>query len=119
MWWLTDSPKLERMHCARIQRAETIYVSAGSYWEIAIKYKAGKPPEGHHYLLSSSDLAKAGFSLLPIDADDARRAGLLEWDHRDPFDRVLVAQASNRSLELITDDGVILQWFGAKPRRRR
>ncbi len=79
----------------------TIYVSAASPWEIAIKSKKGKLKFGG----SPSKLIEAnGFLPLPITPEHAETAGSLEWDHPDPFDRVLVGQARKEGLVLVHAD---------------
>lgn len=86
-------------------RANTLYVSAASVWEMAIKVRSGRWPEAEPLVVTAETLTRRlGAELLPIDVADARRAGLLDWDHRDPFDRMLAAQATNRQLPLVTCD---------------
>jgi PIN domain nuclease of toxin-antitoxin system len=82
-----------------------IFVSAVSAYEIMNKHRIGK-------LLEFDDVAKSYFEfikkldviLLPISAERAYFAGSFEWEHRDPFDRILAAQASIDDLTLITND---------------
>jgi PIN domain nuclease of toxin-antitoxin system len=78
-----------------------VYVSAASFWEIAIKRRLGKLAYDGSVRAAA---AAAGFQELPIDAADAETAGALDWNHRDPFDRMLVAHCLNRSLTLVTAD---------------
>jgi PIN domain nuclease of toxin-antitoxin system len=83
---------------------DPVYISAASFWEIAIKRRTGK------LILSGSPRVAAraaGFVELPIDAKDAETAGTLDWDHRDPFDRMLVAHCLNRAMTLVTADDKI------------
>jgi PIN domain nuclease of toxin-antitoxin system len=83
---------------------ERVIVSAASFWEIAIKRRIGK------LVLEGSPraaAAAAGFVELPIDAADAETAGALDWEHRDPFDRMLVAHCLNRAMTLVTADAVL------------
>jgi PIN domain nuclease of toxin-antitoxin system len=84
-----------------VDPANSVYLSSASAWEIAIKRKAGKLDfDG-----STLDAAEYhGFAWCEITPRDAEAAGDLEWDHRDPFDRMLVAQAAQRSLTLVTTD---------------
>jgi PIN domain nuclease of toxin-antitoxin system len=102
LWLESNSPKLARDIRERIVRFDgRLFVSAVSFWEIAIKRRTGK------LALSGSPRAAAkaaGFAELPIDAADAELAGALDWEHRDPFDRMLVAQCLNRGLPLVTAD---------------
>lgn len=119
MWWLADAPELTKSLREKLRVATALFVSAASYWEIATKHRIGKLPEGPSYLLSRDDLRKAGIELLAIDGEDARAAGELAWDHRDPFDRMLVCQARLRSLELITTDVAVLAFHDKLPTRRK
>lgn len=84
-----------------VDPANTVYLSSASAWEIAIKRRAGKLDfEG-----SPLDAAEFhGFTWCDITAGDAEHAGELDWHHRDPFDRMLVAQATRRSLTIVTTD---------------
>ena len=101
LWWLAESPKLSMAARARIAGAEIVYVSAASVWEMAIKVSTGK-------LRTPDDLEKQlqrhGFVQLPVSVDHALAVATLPRHHADPFDRMLVAQASLESLTLVTAD---------------
>jgi PIN domain nuclease of toxin-antitoxin system len=85
-----------------------VSVSAASAWEIAIKTRLGRL-DGDPLLAAWPDiLADMSANEIPIDAGDAILAGRLPWDHRDPFDRVIVAQAARRNLTIATRDARIL-----------
>lgn len=85
-----------------------IVVSAVSAWEIAIKTRLGRL-NGEPLLSAWSDIiADMTATDLAIDAGDAILAGRLPWEHKDPFDRMLVAQAARRNLTLATSDADIL-----------
>jgi PIN domain nuclease of toxin-antitoxin system len=117
MWWLADDASLSKRYREEIQNAGEIFVSAASYWEIATKHRIGKLPEGQRYLLSRENLARAGLEALAVDVEDAKAAGLLDWAHQDPFDRMLVCQARRRSLRLLTTDKIVGRWLSAHARR--
>ncbi|HEY0780864.1 MAG TPA: type II toxin-antitoxin system VapC family toxin [Thermoanaerobaculia bacterium] len=111
--WLNGAvEKLPRGLRATLERADQpIYLSAASAWEIAIKYRAGKltlplPPE--EYL--SARLEENGVASLPIRQSHALRAAALPLHHRDPFDRILVAQAQIEELTLVTADPVLSKY---------
>ncbi len=84
-----------------MDKAAAVHVSAASVWEAAIKSRLGK-------LRISADLVAAipaaGFSELPITARHAWQAGTLPRHHDDPFDRILVAQATLEELTIVTHD---------------
>jgi len=108
-WWITDDPSLERKHRNAIEaRDGHIYVSAVTGWEIAIKVKLGKWPEAEVLLpdLTQKVLAE-GFEVLDLTLSQAERAGLLELVHKDPFDRLLVAQSLALDVPIATSDAAI------------
>ena len=105
LWFEFGSTRLSEIARDHILRTDrTVYVSAASFWEIAIKRRAGKLAYDGSPRAAASD---AGFVELSIDAADAELAGGLEWSHRDPFDRLLVAHCLNRDLTLITADATL------------
>jgi len=115
LWWLSDDPALSRS--ARKFIAETrnsAIVSAASAWEIATKVRLGKLP-------SAADLAadfvgyleREGFESLPISPGHAIRAGLLPGPHKDPFDRMLIAQAQAENMPLVTND-LVFDSYGVR-----
>lgn len=86
-----------------------ILVSAVSAWEIAIKTRMGKLVGGERITAAwEQNLIELQATSLDIDATDAIRAGGLTWTHRDPFDRMLVAQALRLNLPIITSDRVVI-----------
>ena len=105
LWWLEGEVKLSRRARNVIQNPETrVLVSAVSAWEIAIKSKAGKLVPGPLATDFHRELEQEGFLELPISADHAIRAGLLRGPHKDPFDRMLIAQAQAENLVIISKD---------------
>lgn len=88
-------------------RENEVYVSAASCWEIGIKVRAGRWPEADHLVPGIVDhLAQARLLVLPITAPHAEKAALLEIAHKDPFDRLLAAQALTEELTLVSIDPV-------------
>ncbi len=84
-----------------------VYVSAASAWEIATKFRIGKLPEAEPFIHSFSDaLQRLGFLELPITVEHAERAGLMKSEHKDPFDRMLIAQAQAEGLVLVSNEGL-------------
>jgi PIN domain nuclease of toxin-antitoxin system len=115
LWWLTDDPKLSKMARTCIMDSDTtVYVSSASSWEIAIKYRLGKLPEVFDLIEHfSAYLRKERFEALVITTEDSLKAGLLPAPHRDPFDRMLIAQALIRDLHVVTLDSVFTA-YGVK-----
>ena len=84
-----------------------IFVSAASAWEIATKYRLGKLPGGEALAVDvAGTIRRQGFEELAISVADAERAGRLPGPHRDPFDRMLIAQALARDLPVVSTDAV-------------
>ena len=102
LWWLNDSPQLgPRCRQMISNERNQVFVSAATTWEISIKMAIGKlrAPED-----MDSVVEDEGFSKLPISLYHGQLAGSLPAHHRDPFDRMLIAQAQAEGLILITAD---------------
>ena len=102
LWWLNDSPQLgPRCRQMISNDRNQVFVSAATTWEISIKMAIGKlrAPED-----MDSVVEDEGFSKLPISLYHGQLAGSLPAHHRDPFDRMLIAQAQAEGLILITAD---------------
>jgi PIN domain nuclease of toxin-antitoxin system len=101
LWWRTDDAKLTSAARRVIDEAAEVFVSAASAWEIAIKVGIGKLPAPE---LVSATPSALGFIELPITIAHAELAGSLPLHHKDPFDRMLIAQAQHEGLLLVTSD---------------
>jgi PIN domain nuclease of toxin-antitoxin system len=109
LWLLTEPTTLDPEALTHLSDpATSVWVSAASAWEIAIKTRLGRLDASTLLATWSSQLEAMRVDDLSIDSDDAILAGRLPWDHRDPFDRVIVAQALRRNLTLATRDATIL-----------
>ncbi|MES2171642.1 MAG: type II toxin-antitoxin system VapC family toxin [Actinomycetota bacterium] len=102
LWWDAADSRISARWAETIaDPANSVFVSAATAWEIAIKRRAGKLA----FARVLTEVAEEyGFTWLPMSEQDAELAGDLDWAHRDPFDRMLVAQASRRRLALVTSD---------------
>ncbi|MCU0834847.1 MAG: type II toxin-antitoxin system VapC family toxin [Chromatiaceae bacterium] len=111
LWALTDDPRLSEPARALIaDPANDVLVSAASVWEIAIKHALGRgdmPISGDQAL---DWFRQAGYQLLPIAPEHAAAVEHLPDHHRDPFDRMLVAQAMAEPLRLLTHDPLVLRY---------
>ena len=87
-----------------------IFVSAVSIWEIAIKLATGRLPPAPDLEKSLEAVQRYGFVKLNIEFRHAELAGSLPMHHRDPFDRMLIAQAQAEGLTLVTDDSIITRY---------
>jgi len=108
LWWLSDDPGLSP--AARKTIAETrntLFVSAASAWEIATKVRLGKLPTAADLASNFTDqVEREGFHLMVISAAHGIRAGLLPGPHKDPFDRMLIAQSQAENLPIISNESV-------------
>lgn len=106
LWFVSGSKHLSARARAAIEHpAATRYVSAASAWEIAIKRRQGKLPASVTFPPNLSGyLRHHGFTELLVSADHAEAAGALPLHHRDPFDRMLIAQARLEELELVSNE---------------
>jgi PIN domain nuclease of toxin-antitoxin system len=105
LWWLADDHRLrERVAEAIASEDNEVLVSAATVWEVEIKRAKGTLPAPDDLL---DQIAACGFGLLAIDGNHARAAGRLPQHHHDPFDRMLVAQATAEDAALVTADGAL------------
>jgi PIN domain nuclease of toxin-antitoxin system len=109
LWLLSSPTELEPSALAVLSNPDTnVWVTAASAWEIAIKTRVGRL-DGDAVLSAWPDImANMRTVELPIESADAILAGRLPWAHRDPFDRVIVAQALRRNLTIATRDDKII-----------
>jgi len=103
LWSVTDDRKLTKAARKLILDADDVFVSSASIWEASIKAGLGKLDVDVNLLVS--EIEASGFSELPVRAVHAAMVRDLPDIHRDPFDRLLVAQALSEPLRLVTSDG--------------
>jgi PIN domain nuclease of toxin-antitoxin system len=101
LWWRADSTQLTRAARRTIASAAEILVSAASGWEVAVKVSVGKLRLADSFAWMVSE---SGFTELSVNLAHAERVTMLPRHHRDPFDRMLVAQAQAESATLVTHD---------------
>ncbi len=106
VWWWTDDRRLTGPARAAIAApGHQVLVSAASAWEIATKHRLGKWDSVAALVAGFEDfLRRSRFAALPITPADALAAGALDWAHRDPFDRMLLAQARAQAVPLVSGD---------------
>lgn len=107
LWWLADDATLADEVKDQLDHDPNVYLSPATVWEVAIKQAIGK-------LKEPADLPErirdSGFRELPITSEHTITAGRLPPIHRDPFDRLLIAQARCANLTLLTRDAAILKY---------
>ena len=109
LWFVLDDPRLSgRARESIVATDGLIFVSPASLWEIAIKVSLGKLTLTEPYeTLIAEQLALNAINVLPIEFDDLIEVTRLPFHHRDPFDRLLVAQAIARGLPIVSRDSVL------------
>lgn len=108
IWWLKDDAQLSKRAKNIITRADVVYVSSVSIWEAAIKIQLRKLDANINDLIES--IENEGFIELPLSAKQAALVTTLPAIHRDPFDRMLIAQAISEPLRLITSDETLKKY---------
>ena len=108
LWWLDGDARLpSQARSAIADPANTIFVSAATAWEITTKHRLGKLPDAADVARDvAACIAGQGFRELPITVADGERAGRLPGPHRDPFDRMIVAQALGADLMLVSNEAL-------------
>ena len=108
LWWLAGDTNLSVIARRTIaDSANEIFVSAASAWEVATKFRIGKlPGAGPLGVDFAREVRQQGFVALQISIEHAQVAGALVGEHRDPFDRMLIAQAREEKMALVSNDAV-------------
>ena len=108
IWWLIGDNRLPiRCRRAIVDESNDKLVSAATAWEVTTKFRLGKLPEAEQLAENVVEaLAGEGFEELTLTVDNAARAGWLPGPLRDPFDRMLIAQALARNLVLISNESL-------------
>ena len=110
LWYVLADPGLSESALCKIQTSDRVFVSIASFWEMAIKSSLGKlklpvsVPELMEICVSG------GFEILQIRPSHLQTLEELPWIHRDPFDRLIVAQARAEGLELATEDSCVRRY---------
>ena len=115
LWWFSDDAALTPPARKIISNTKnTVVVSAASAWEIATKVRLGKLPTGAGLAADFIGyVEREHFQLLFISVEHALRAGLLPGAHRDPFDRMLIAQAQTENLPILSNE-VVFDSYGIR-----
>jgi len=110
IWFFEDNPRLPSSIRLYMERSGRLSISIASFWEITIKTSLGKlaVPEGISGLMDKA-LFK-GFKILPIEREHLIVLSTLEFIHRDPFDRIIIAQSIAENMPVISSDNVFKQY---------
>ena len=106
LWWFEGNPALsQRLRAAMSEDGNTIFVSAATAWEIATKIRLGRLPFAELLAADLSGYIDAqGFAEMPVTVRHGQRAGSLPDLHRDPFDRMLIAQSLIEDCRLVSNE---------------
>ncbi len=115
LWWLAGDESLSTLARTAIASDENeVFVSAASAWEISTKHRIGKlPGAGPLAVDFAREVRQQGFVALPISLEHGQVAGALIGDHRDPFDRMLIAQAREEKMALVSKE-TLFDAFGVR-----
>ena len=108
LWWLQDNPKLSSVARNSIKNADEVYISSASLWEASIKISLGKLDANLTDL--EAQIPLSGFIELPVSTKHVLQLAHLPALHRDPFDRMLIAQAMHEPLRLLTSDAQLASY---------
>jgi len=108
LWWVKGASQLSQTNRELISNAVEVYVSSAVFWEIVIKIKLKKLDVNLHELMDA--LEKSGFLELPITMKHTAEVIRLPNLHRDPFDRIMIAQAMSEPLNFLTVDKQLHQY---------
>ncbi len=111
IWFVRGDETLSQTAKEAIEHPEAEnFVSIVSLWEMAVKTSLGKLDIGKPFDQVYADLDNNGFQLLPIEFEHLKQVSALPFFHRDPFDRLLIAQAIVEDIALISADGIMEQY---------
>jgi PIN domain nuclease of toxin-antitoxin system len=111
LWFLTGDSMLSGKAKKVIENTEyEKYISIASFWEIAIKHSLGKLELNVPFDELKKESIKNGFQILPITFEDIAQLNTLPFHHRDPFDRIILSQAIENGLTLVSCDSNFRQY---------
>ncbi len=108
IWWLKNDPQLSKQARSLITNADIVYISSVSIWEAAIKIRLKKLDADIEELIDAID--SEGFTELPLIAKQTAILTKLPDIHRDPFDRMLIAQTISEPLRFLTSDEILKKY---------
>jgi PIN domain nuclease of toxin-antitoxin system len=112
-WSLTGDPRLSAAALAAIEAADAVHLSAISFFEIGQKVRIGKWPAMAEFAETlPALLTEQGGIVTALSAEICLDAALMNWAHRDPFDRLIAASAKRQALRLVSSDAVFDQVLG-------
>ncbi len=111
IWFISGDTQLSANAIKRIQTDDAInFISIVSIWEIAVKISLGKLELKRPFTEIESQIQGNGFQLLPITIQDTLIVSALPFHHRDPFDRLIIAQSIHHKLSILTKDDIFRKY---------
>ena len=110
IWFENEDSRLPYAVLDRIERERNVFVSIASFWEMTIKSSLGKLQMKATITDLMEDCLEYDFSILQINAAHLERLKKLPWIHRDPFDRLIIGQAQEENLTIVTVDSNIVKY---------
>ncbi|MBT3206875.1 MAG: type II toxin-antitoxin system VapC family toxin [Bacteroidetes bacterium] len=112
LWYIVGDKRIKKDTKIIIEeKSNTIFISNASLWEIAIKVSIGKLKLKVSFKDLENYLKEKEFIILEFDFEDLETLLTLPFHHQDPFDRMIISQVKTKSLEIITNDGIINKYF--------
>ena len=112
LWYIVGDKRISQDTRAKVENLDSsIFVSNASLWEIAIKLNIGKLKLKGRLIDLEKFLNQKGFIVLDFDFEDLETLQTLPFFHQDPFDRMIISQVKSKSLEIITNDKLVLKYF--------
>ncbi len=108
LWVVAGSPRIAHLHASLLDPQNEVFVSAASFWEVAIKSALGKLDV--NVVLLRKTTVDSGYTELPVLGIHTEQLVHLPPIHKDPFDRLLVAQAMSEPMRLLTSDRVLAEY---------
>jgi PIN domain nuclease of toxin-antitoxin system len=119
IWYVEGSNELSRVAILHIEDpANQCFVSLASLWEMSIKISLGKLDLKGNFETVLEDIAYNGFDLQPVIFEHVQQNTKLEWYHKDPFDRMLIAQCFVENMPIISRDTILDAYFEGYPSQR-
>ena len=110
IWFCENNPRLLSSVKTFMEKSDNLVVSIASFWEITIKTSLGKLTTYENVADAINKALTKGFKILPIKCNHLITLSALELIHRDPFDRIIIAQAMTENMPLVSSDDVFQQY---------
>lgn len=119
LWFVTDAPELSsKVKSMLLDEENQIWISIASFWEISIKNSLGKLRLDVGYEGLWDEISKNGFQILPVSFGHTLVVNSLPFHHRDPFDRIIIAQAIAENMNILGTDQIFDAYFETQSIKR-